>query len=221
LFYPGLLLFKTQIVLLALAPLGLFLALRARPLPAALLLLLASGVVLFAAAIASGLALGVRHILPLYPVLAVLAAIALVRAPGRLAFKVVLIAILAFSGLRYHPYELAYLNEIAGGPEQGRRFFADSNLDWGQDLFDLRAAMEKLNVSYEAYLHSIFPAAQLGLLPNVRDKKIEGWVAVSISRAVGLWANMYPNDAALHAALDGRTPVGRVGYSVLLYYLPR
>ena len=31
-----------------------------------------------------------------------------------------------------HPHELAYFNEVAGGPIGGRKILSDSNLDWGQ-----------------------------------------------------------------------------------------
>jgi len=32
------------------------------------------------------------------------------------------------------PHYLAYFNELAGGPANGFKELADSNLDWGQDL---------------------------------------------------------------------------------------
>ena len=35
------------------------------------------------------------------------------------------------SSLRVAPHQLAYFNEIIGGPNQGYRYLADSNLDWG------------------------------------------------------------------------------------------
>jgi hypothetical protein len=36
------------------------------------------------------------------------------------------------SGVRVYPYEIAYFNELAGGPEKGYRYLVDSNLAWGQ-----------------------------------------------------------------------------------------
>jgi hypothetical protein len=39
-----------------------------------------------------------------------------------------------------HPHELSFFNALAGGPGGGRRFFVDSNLDWGQDLLRLKDA---------------------------------------------------------------------------------
>lgn len=38
---------------------------------------------------------------------------------------------------RNHPHNLAYFNELAGGPESGHRHLLHSNLDWGQDLYYL------------------------------------------------------------------------------------
>ncbi len=42
------------------------------------------------------------------------------------------------SALSVYPHELAYFNELAGGPRNGHLHLLHSNLDWGQDL--LRAA---------------------------------------------------------------------------------
>lgn len=49
------------------------------------------------------------------------------------------------STLSVYPHELAYFNELAGGPANGQAHLLHSNLDWGQDL--LRAAeWQKKNV---------------------------------------------------------------------------
>lgn len=39
-----------------------------------------------------------------------------------------------WSALSNHPHQLAYFNEVAGGPENGHKHLLHSNLDWGQDL---------------------------------------------------------------------------------------
>ena len=36
------------------------------------------------------------------------------------------------------PDQLAYFNELAGGPSRGHRYLDDSNIDWGQDLKRLK-----------------------------------------------------------------------------------
>ena len=38
------------------------------------------------------------------------------------------------SSVRTAPHQLAYFNEIVGGPDRGYYYLSDSNLDWGQDL---------------------------------------------------------------------------------------
>jgi hypothetical protein len=42
------------------------------------------------------------------------------------------------SSLSTYPHSLSYFNEIAGGPENGHEYLLDSNIDWGQDLLDLK-----------------------------------------------------------------------------------
>lgn len=61
--------------------------------------------------------------------------------------------------LSLFPYEIAYFNELAGGPENGQRYLVDSNLDWGQGYKALR---RYLTASPEprpqlAYLYNVPP----------------------------------------------------------------
>ncbi len=82
--------------------------------------------------------IGVRHMLFAFPFLALAAAggITQTRRPLRLT----LCALIPLQGLEVfavHPHELSFFNVWAGGPAGGRRFFVDSNLDWGQDLLRL------------------------------------------------------------------------------------
>src|SRR5262245_29833976 len=90
--------------------------------------------------------IGLRHILPIYPFLFVLASrLATIRlrrawlAPLLIGIPVLFTAI---SSLRIVPHQLAYFNEFVGGPEQGYRYLSDSNLDWCQDLTGMKAYME-------------------------------------------------------------------------------
>jgi len=48
---------------------------------------------------------------------------------------------------RIFPHDLAYFNELAGGPDKGYYFLVDSNLDWGQSLVDLKAYLDQHGVS--------------------------------------------------------------------------
>ena len=47
------------------------------------------------------------------------------------------------NSLAVYPHSLSYVNEVAGGPENGFRALGDSNLDWGQDLLYLKRWLEK------------------------------------------------------------------------------
>jgi hypothetical protein len=42
---------------------------------------------------------------------------------------------------RIHPHYISYFNEFAGGPDDGWKHLVYSNIDWGQDLYHLKAWM--------------------------------------------------------------------------------
>ena len=46
-----------------------------------------------------------------------------------------------------HPHYLAYFNELAGGPRNGYKYLVDSNLDWGQELMQLKGWLQKRNIN--------------------------------------------------------------------------
>lgn len=69
-----------------------------------------------------------------------------------------------FSSLSVYPHSLSYFNEVVGGPEHGHEYLLDSNVDWGQDLLDLKR-----------WLDAHPEARPLGLAYfNVVDPKIIG-----------------------------------------------
>jgi hypothetical protein len=93
--------------------------------------------------LASTINIGYRHLLPVLPFLYVSASrLTLVIKEHatrntffvfRLTFYVLLICY-PIIALHISPHYLAYFNAIAGGADQGHRFLADSNTDWGQTL---------------------------------------------------------------------------------------
>ncbi|HWC65409.1 MAG TPA: hypothetical protein VG777_04940, partial [Thermoanaerobaculia bacterium] len=150
---------------------GLVLAARRLPLFAVLPPLL-----YFAAAIPSHYLLGARYLLPIYPFLCLWAA-----PLGRLAPRTLLAgAALSLAGAAWaYPYWIAD-SSLAGralGPIES--WFADSNLDWGQDLGRLaeRAAARKVSLAViggseftglaELYPALRFPDANLPLPPGI------------------------------------------------------
>jgi hypothetical protein len=88
----------------------------------------------------------VRHALLYFPLAAVAAGAALASPAVRLRRAATLgaLVVAAVEIATVHPHELSFFNALAGGPEGGRRFFVDSNLDWGQDLLRLSEAAPAL-----------------------------------------------------------------------------
>ncbi len=103
--------------------------------------------------------IGVRHALFAFPLLAIAAGAAFSsrgprpeREPAHAARAGRLRRAAALGGLfvaglelaAVHPHELSFFNAAAGGLDGGRRFFVDSNLDWGQDLLRLKEVAPSL-----------------------------------------------------------------------------
>jgi hypothetical protein len=103
-----------------------------------MLFLLLPPLCFFAVSLTSGINIGVRHILPVYPFFAVVAAAgccALAR--RRRAFAYPLAALLLFhaaAAARTAPHYIAFANDFWGGTDNTYRLLHDSNVDWGQSL---------------------------------------------------------------------------------------
>lgn len=144
-FFPYAMAVKTPLALFALLGLASAAALRAPPAERARLGRSAAPLAVAIAvhgglAVSSPINLGLRHVLPLYPALFVLAGGALgATAPfgrtGR-SLALALAGAFAFASLSIQPHPLAYFNVLVG-PERGHRVLVDSSLDWGQDLDNL------------------------------------------------------------------------------------
>jgi hypothetical protein len=90
------------------------------------------------AMISGSLNIGIRHLLPVYPVLFIFSGV-LARAGWRhrRSGTVLVCALMAWSAgevWAVYPQTLAYFNEFAGGPRNGYHILVDSSYDWGQDL---------------------------------------------------------------------------------------
>jgi len=168
----------------------------------------------------SDINIGVRHVLPFFPLAAVSAGVmaSFLWSSGRrarLAILVILVMDFAVS-VRSHPDYLAYFNAFAGkNPE---KVLLDSNLDWGQDLLRLTERTKELNIG--ALRLSYFGTADLNqhelppLLPLTYDNPSPGWFAVS---EMQLGSPDYP---VTFRWLDRFPRYERIGKSIRLYKIP-
>jgi len=111
------------------------------------LFLIVPAAIYLAAAMSSGINYGVRHLLPLYPFLIVLVAFGAWNLARRYRALALLVAALllfhAVSSARAFPNYLSYSNELWGGPQNTYRILADSNVDWGQGLVQMKQYIDR------------------------------------------------------------------------------
>jgi hypothetical protein len=107
-------------------------------------------------AVQSNLNLGVRHILPAYVPLIVVALTILSRGKS-FWIAAALAGVAVVESVGFGANRIAFFNRLAGGSEGGFDRLADSNLDWGQDLPAL-AAWQRAN-PHRPMLLSYFGAA--------------------------------------------------------------
>ncbi|MEX2301660.1 MAG: glycosyltransferase family 39 protein [Bryobacterales bacterium] len=188
----------------------------------------------------SRVTIGVRHVLPLFPLLCLLAAGAFVRrrsvagsARGDLATPEsppgarsarswmsiaagVLLAWHAVESLAAHPDYLAYFNPAFR--QHDYHYLSDSNLDWGQDRARLAEWIED---NRDKDLHAV--AMQTGDIFNLHERpqgamESSEWIVISTNQ----WAiiEFGPDQREQTRALFRKEPWGRIGRSMLIYHFP-
>ncbi|OGY56307.1 MAG: hypothetical protein A2Y84_00990, partial [Candidatus Colwellbacteria bacterium RBG_13_48_8] len=156
-------------------------------------------IALYAAySVSSPLNIGIRHLMPIIPMIYILVAGALRKfAQTNFYQRQIRTACVLFlflchfaAGIVAYPHFLSYFNEIVG-TDNGWRYVADSNYDWGQDLKRLGTYVEQNNISLIAidYFGGGSPEYYLGdekvrrwysSLGNPREDGIE-WLAISVN----------------------------------------
>jgi len=185
-----------------------------------------------------GINIGLRHFLPAYPFIFLLAGLPAASLADRAAIrKAALVAVAAallwngYEAFKVHPHELAYFNAFAGGPEGGPAWLSDSNIDWGQSWKGLKRYMDSrgLPAIYCAFTGNSDPwnygvryqyvpgplnleiSRQRGfLVPDEVEREVLA-IGVSVVHAIHL------SDREAYGWLKSRTPIDRVGHSVLIY----
>jgi len=170
--------------------------------------------------------LGIRYILPMFPLLAIVAGFT-ATSLWKLRYKVpvgplvvvVLLVWQTISSARAHPDYLAYFNELA--ERHPEKILVKDDLDWGQDLQRLVKVLRDLGVEEVAIRLSGSADLRRHGLPRWRlllpEQRTSGWVAISLQwLKQGMWVPPYDQ----YAWLEAYEPVALVGRSIRLYYIP-
>ncbi len=202
----------------------------------------------------SNLNIGIRHIIPTLPFIFLLVAHIILTYLGRrppfgldlsmnalkriASFYVVkawhyaaLFIIMLWyviSTITHYPYFTSYFNELIGGPSNGYRYVADSNLDWGQDMKRLAQFVKDNNIDKirVAYFGGGSPDYYL------KDNYIHwwssrgaepGWYAISatfLDEAFGKPVGNYARtEQDSYLWLRDKTPITVIGNSIFVYHL--
>jgi hypothetical protein len=222
---------KTPLPFLLLSLVGLWALLARRPLQWTSLAPAISAVAVFLVSMFVKYNAGVRHVMVVFPLLAVTAGCGcgfLWQMSGgwRIWSRSVLLALLLWqcvSSLQAHPDYIAYFNEL-GGRDPSRVLLTGCDLDCGQDLFRLSETLRERKISHLNM--AVWSSADMSRmdLPDFDTpppfQPVTGWLAISLRslRMGDLFHDSYP--AGAFAWLDHDQPTARVGKTILLYYLP-
>ena len=189
----------------------------------------------FAVSLTSGLDIGIRHILPVYPFLIVIAAAAawgvMERSPRLKYVVIVLMGLHVVSSLRSFPDYLAYSNEAWGGPTKTYLVLTDSNVDWGQGLKSAKLYLDRHHIK-DCWL-GFFGSADPGYyeipckhLPDAFDRwwgrpvevvpeDYQGTVLLSATQAAGVYWG--PGELNPYGEFLKSFPAEVIGGSILVF----
>jgi 4-amino-4-deoxy-L-arabinose transferase-like glycosyltransferase len=178
--------------------------------------------------LSSTINIGYRHLLPVLPFLSV--SVARLVVPSRRFLRIVcaILAIwLAVGTLGVAPHYLAYFNVVAGGPDDGYRYLADSNTDWGQGLkalaeYQRQNDLGPVKLSMFTFLDPAIYGVRYEPLPPMtgappvlpqRFNPASGTYAISATTLDGVPLPL----PSTYSWFRHRTPQDQVAYVILIY----
>ncbi len=193
------------------------------------LFLLVPAALYFIAFVVNDINIGLRHILPVYPLLFVFTGSVVALDWHMLGEKIaryklygsyflgVVLAWLVLANIMIYPYYLAYFNEFTGGPENGYNYLLDSNLDWGQGLKETSAWLEEHGYGNQTIRMTYF-GSEDPLYRGIDYQKIAcaatpGIHVISASRLYDFMGNQY----GCADWLKSYEPIAVIGYSIFIY----
>ena len=227
-FYPVALSVKTPIAFLILMVIGAFGTIEEwkRRKDWQVLVPLAGAIALVLVCLPTKLNIGLRYILPIYPLLSILAGLGIMglwnAARARWVGRIMAVGLAAWmlvSTTKAHPDYLAYFNEFAGNHPE--RILVDSDLDWGQDLLRLREVLRARGVEHFAIAYNGSTDLNLMNLPQFEILtpcvRTSGWIAISL---YNLQMSKPSIGCGGFSWLEAYEPVTLAGKSIRLYWIP-
>lgn len=220
-FFPVVLAVKTPAGLLALALCGFgFVLGRLRKTSWPQVLTAVFPLAILAVCMAARIDLGVRHILPIYPLLAILAGhavTALFRHSRFLAaVAALLVAWVVADSWRAQPDYMAHFNEFAGSHPEN--ILCESDLDWGQDLHRLSGRLKQRGIQNVSIAYFVTARLDEAGLPHYEllspAEPARGYLAVSLRQL-----NLDYRKNGSFAWLKPYAPMERIGKSIDLFYI--
>lgn len=153
---------------------------------------------------------------------------------------IVLLAASVVDSLMVYPNSMSYFNAFAGGPLGGPAHLLDANVDWGQDLLQLKTWLDAhpearpIHLKYFGYFDPkvigiealcVPPGPPVDTEPAAQDNPSNpnrvaprpGWYAVSVNDFYGYRHYSKPNWQ--YGYFRSLSPVARAGYSIYIYQL--
>ena len=193
-------------------------------------------------ALRSNFMVGIRHLLPTFPLLYVLVArrlsvwggLARCREPAgsfvdrRRYLLMALFGWVIAESVFIYPHYLCYYNELAGESLNGHWYAGGANYDWGQDQRRLQRFLNEHGIqrvsvaadepeSLKYYLGDAYIPWKISWGPP------HGWFAISATwrdKLVSQWLRKSGKSGVLFPWLVAATPVERAGYCYWLYKFP-
>jgi 4-amino-4-deoxy-L-arabinose transferase-like glycosyltransferase len=142
-YFPVVMLSKWTLGLLGLIGVTVYAALRRRlRMSREVLLFAVPAIVYLAIAMAVGMDIGARHLMPVLALATILAGAgvaAMAQSSQRWAWAgAALVALHVGSALAVFPHDMAYANEAWGGPKNTHLYLSDANVDWAQQLIQVK-----------------------------------------------------------------------------------
>ena len=211
-FFPVVFFFKTPLPFFASATIG------NRHVNGEKLYPLLAAIGIMAVSMTSNINLGVRHVLPLYLLLAVPAGYGFSKlwegGPWKRDAALALMLWQVAGFINSYPEPIAYFNELAG--EHPEHITLDSDYDWGQNIFLLRDTIAQNHID-QIYLCSrkdsvwsahILVKAEILPCPQL---PVTGWIAVTRAKRM-----LHPNNFTW---LTDYQAVQRIGKTMDLYHI--